>query len=280
MSINVTSLKRHVKNDVQLQSKLVDMRKKRDQLFTKLNKLTNKKNPNKSDLKKIASYNNELSQYDKNITQLIEKLKKNKEKINKYEAKVAKEQKKQYSDLMKSMKASTNSNEEYLDEIIEIKDKLDNLSSDIKQAVKEKELIEYDVFLSHSSLDKDIFVTELSDKLSDKGLRVFEDVKVFKIGQSQTEMMNMGILNSRFVVIFLSENFIQSGWSSYEFKSFLNREINEKKIIILPIWHNVSFDQVKEYNPYLVDKFALNTSKYSLDTIVEHIHQVVTESMR
>ena len=82
-------------------------------------------------------------------------------------------------------------------------------------------------------------------------------------------MMNMGILNSRFVVVFLSRNFIESGWSKYEFISFLNREINEDNIIILPIWHEIGVEEVKEYNPYLVDKHALNTSKFSIDEMVE-----------
>lgn len=88
----------------------------------------------------------------------------------------------------------------------------------------------------------------------------------------------MGILNSKFVVVFLSPNFINSGWTDYEFKSFLNREINEKRIIILPIWHDVSFEDVKNYNPYLVDKFALDTKKYSMDEIVESIYQAVQGS--
>ena len=85
----------------------------------------------------------------------------------------------------------------------------------------------------------------------------------------------MGILNPKFVVVFLSPNFINSGWTDYEFKSFLNREINEKRIIILPIWHDVSFEDVKNYNPYLVDKFALDTKKHSMDEIVESIYQAV-----
>ena len=155
---------------------------------------------------------------------------------------------------------------------------LNELSFDIKDATKQKEIIEYDVFLSHSNLDKEEFVSELSDKLEGREIKVFEDVKVFKMGQSQTDMMNMGILNSRFVVIFLSPNFIKSGWSDYEFKSFLNREINEKRIIILPIWHNVSYDDVRDYNPFLVDKFALDTKKYTLDEIVDSIYQVVVDS--
>lgn len=177
------------------------------------------------------------------------------------------------------MESQSSTNLEYLNNYSEMSEKLNELSLDIKDSVKDKEIIEFDVFLSHSSLDKDIFVSELSEKLSNKGLKVFEDVKVFKIGQSQTDMMNMGILNSRFVIIFLSQNFIESGWSQYEFKSFLNREINEKRVIILPIWHEVSVDEVRQYNPYIVDKYAFNTSKQTLDEMVNQIHQVVLDSL-
>jgi len=198
--------------------------------------------------------------------------------MKEYRKKVSKEQDKQLADLMKLMKGNEKINEGYINNQIELQIKLDELAADIKESVNQKEIIEYDVFLSHSSLDKEEYVAELSDKLEEKGLSVFEDVKVFKIGQSQTDMMNFGILNSRFVVVFLSVNFIESGWSEYEFKSFLNREINEKKIIILPIWHNVTVEEVKNYNPYLVDKYALNTSKYSLDQIVDSINQVIQDS--
>lgn len=198
--------------------------------------------------------------------------------MEEYRKKVSKEQDKRLADLTKLMKSNEKINEGYINNQIELQVKLDELAADIKESVNQKEIIEYDVFLSHSNLDKEEYVTELSDKLEEKGLSVFEDVKVFKIGQSQTDMMNFGILNSRFVVVFLSENFIESGWSEYEFKSFLNREINEKKIIILPIWHNVTVEKVKNYNPYLVDKYALNTSKHSLDQIVNSINQVIQDS--
>lgn len=160
----------------------------------------------------------------------------------------------------------------------DLEEKLDELSENIKQAVKDKKSIEYDIFLSHSSLDKEVYISNLSNKLEQKGLKVFEDIKVFKMGNSQTDMMNIGIHHSRFVVVFLSLNFIKSGWSQYEFKSFLNREINEKRVIILPIWHNVTFKDVQRYNPYLADKFALDTSKYTMDEVVESIYQVIEES--
>lgn len=279
MGINETNLKRLTDKDIQLQKKLTDARKKRDSQADKLIKLSNKRNKTKMDIQKMGKYNKDLLKQDKDITSLVEQIRKNTEGMNRYKGRLAKEQEKQFKTMLKSMESQASTNVGYLNSYSEISKKLNELSLDIKHSVKDKEIIEFDVFLSHSSLDKDIFVSELSEKLSNKGLKVFEDVKVFKIGQSQTDMMNMGILNSRFVVIFLSKNFIESGWSQYEFKSFLNREINEKRVIILPIWHDVSVDEVRQYNPYIVDKYAFNTSKQTLDEMVNQIHQVVIDSL-
>jgi TIR domain len=279
MSINQTSLSRTVRKDGELSKKLVSVRKKRDDEAKKIKTITKKRNVTRSDLQRLERYQNNLMKYEKEMTKLLEQIRRNNEELNKYKERVDKEQKREYEKMMKTIKSHTDMNENYLNKATEISEKLNQLAIDVKHTANEKEIIEYDVFLSHSSLDKEIFVTELSEKLSHKGLNVFEDVKVFKIGHSQTDMMNMGILNSRFVVVFLSPNFIQSGWSDYEFKSFLNREINENKIIILPIWHDVTVEQVRQYNPYLVDKFALDTEKFTIDEIVEHISLVISQSM-
>lgn len=278
MSVNESGLKRTITKDGQLQKKLVDVRKKRDGVADKLQRIIKKKNKTNGDMQKISQYNTDLLKHEKAITKLIREIGNNTDSMEKYRTKVTQEQNKQLQSMIKSMDTQRNANKEYLKKYTELSGKLNELSSDIKQSAEKKEIIEFDVFLSHSSLDKEDYVSELSDKLEGKELKVFEDVKVFKIGQSQTSMMNMGILNSRFVVVFLSPNFIKSGWSEYEFKSFLNREINEKKIIILPIWHNVSYEDVRDYNPYLVDKFALDTRKYSLDEIVDSIYQAVHDS--
>ncbi|ASK64226.1 hypothetical protein CFK37_19780 [Virgibacillus phasianinus] len=278
MSINETNLRRTIRKEGELSKKLVAVRKRRDDEAKKINKITKKKNATRSDLQRLERYQKNLLKYEKEMTQLMEQVRKNYDDINRNKEKVDKEQKREYERMMKTIKSQTNTNENYMNKVSEVSERLNELAIDVKHTAHEKEVIEYDVFLSHSSLDKEIFVTELSEKLSNKGLNVFEDVKVFKIGQSQTDMMNMGILNSRFVVVFLSSNFIQSGWSEYEFKSFLNREINEKKIIILPIWHDVSVEEVRQYNPYLVDKFALSTEKFTIDEIVEHIFQVISMS--
>lgn len=238
-----------------------------------------KRNKTNADVRRQSRSRTKLLTFQEDRTKLLNKIGKNNRDIQKYQERVSKEQNKQYEKLLDEINANEKFNKEQLNRTDLISEQIQELSVDVKNSVADKEVIEYDVFLSHSSLDKEIFVSELSRKLSAKGLKVFEDVKVFKIGDSQTDMMNMGIFNSRFVVVFLSHNFFESGWSDYEFKSFLNREINEKKIIILPIWHQVSYEDVKNYNPYLVDKFALDTQKFSMNEIVSHINDVATRSV-
>lgn len=278
MTASESNLKRTIKKDSDLSGKLVSVRKKRDDEAKKIQTLSKKRNLTTSDLHKLERYQKNLLKYEKEMTQLMEQIRKNNEDINRYKERVDKQQKREYDKMINSIQAQTGANKKHMNSVSDISEKINQLVEDVKNTALEKEIIEFDVFLSHSSLDKEVFVSELSDKLNEKGLKVFEDVKIFKIGQSQTDMMNMGILNSRFVVVFLSANFIKSGWSDYEFKSFLNREINEKKIIILPIWHDVSVEDVRHYNPYLVDKFALRTNKFTIDEIVEHIFDVVTMS--
>lgn len=278
MSVNEAGLKRTIAKEAQLQQKMLTARKKRDSEASKLQRLSTKKKKTNADIQRMDRHSRDILKCDTEITKLVEEIKKNSKSMGGYKLRVTKEQDKKFQTMIKSMESHAASNKKYLNKHSELSEKLNELSEDIRESVENKEIIKFDVFLSHSSLDKEKYVSELSDKLESKELKVFEDVKVFKIGQSQTDMMNMGILNSRFVVVFLSQNFINSGWSQYEFKSFLNREINEKRIIILPIWHNVSYEDVRDYNPYLVDKFALDTSKYSVDEIVDSIHQAVCNS--
>lgn len=279
MSMSSSNLRRAQRREEQLSKELVHLEKSISSEMKKIERIMKKRNKTNADVRRQSRSRTKLLTFQEDRTKLLNKIGKNNRDIQKYQERVSKEQNKQYEKLLDEINANEKFNKEQLNRTDLISEQIQELSVDVKNSVADKEVIEYDVFLSHSSLDKEIFVSELSRKLSAKGLKVFEDVKVFKIGDSQTDMMNMGIFNSRFVVVFLSHNFFESGWSDYEFKSFLNREINEKKIIILPIWHQVSYEDVKNYNPYLVDKFALDTQKFSMNEIVSHINDVATRSV-
>ncbi|WP_188453933.1 hypothetical protein [Virgibacillus oceani] len=45
--------------------------------------------------------------------------------------------------------------------------------------------------------------------------------------------------------------------------------------MILPIWHNVTADQVKKYNFSLSGRLTLNTAINTIDDIVENVKKLV-----
>ena len=59
----------------------------------------------------------------------------------------------------------------------------------------------------------------------------------------------------------LSPNFLSNeGWGKAEFDSVFTREILQKENVMLPLWHNVTVEQVYEYSPRLADKVGLNSN--------------------
>ena len=60
---------------------------------------------------------------------------------------------------------------------------------------------EYDVFISHASEDKDSFVRELANHLTQSGYKVWYDELTLTVGDGLRKSIDLGILNSRFGII-------------------------------------------------------------------------------
>ncbi|TFI53666.1 formylglycine-generating enzyme family protein [Mastigocladus laminosus UU774] len=67
----------------------------------------------------------------------------------------------------------------------------------------------------------------------------------------------------------MSPNFISKPWPKSELEGLVQKEINFGKVI-LPIWHNVSYQKVFDFSPIIAGKLASNTSK-GLDKVVDDI---------
>jgi hypothetical protein len=52
------------------------------------------------------------------------------------------------------------------------------------------------------------------------------------------------------------------------------------KQVTLPLWHDVSKEEVVSYSPSLADKVALRTSDYSIDEVADEIATVVHAGRR
>lgn len=133
---------------------------------------------------------------------------------------------------------------------------------------------EFDVFISHASDDKDEVVRPLALALQGTGLRVWFDEFELKIGDSLRRKIDKGLANSRFGVVVLSRAFLKKGWTNYELDGLVTRAVSGEQVL-LPIWHNITKQEVIAFSPSLADKLARNTATHTIDEIAAEIAEVV-----
>ncbi len=129
-------------------------------------------------------------------------------------------------------------------------------------------------FISHASEDKEFFVRELYHNLSNLGLRIWYDEFTLKVGDSLSRSIDNGLKNSEYGIVILSKAFLNKNWPDYEYRSLLSREVNNKPII-LPIWYEITKEEVAEYSLYLADKFAITANSSNINEVALKLVEVL-----
>ena len=148
--------------------------------------------------------------------------------------------------------------------------------STIPTLVRSENGVEYDVFISYASEDKDKVVQPLVQALEMGGLTVWYDDLELKIGDSLRRSIDQGIGASRFGIVVLSKAFFNKGWPNYELDGLVTKAVSgDQDQVLLPIWHDITKDEVVSYSPSLADKIARNTTTQTIEEIAEEIIEVV-----
>lgn len=139
-----------------------------------------------------------------------------------------------------------------------------------------KDGLVYNVFICHASEDKEDFVRPLAHELTEKGLRVWYDEFALTLGDSLLRKIDEGLRRSRYGVVVLSPAFFVKDWPRKELDGLASKEVGGSKVI-LPVWHNVTREDVQHYSPILAGLVAAPTSR-GLPYVVSEILKVVTSS--
>jgi hypothetical protein len=128
----------------------------------------------------------------------------------------------------------------------------------------------HDVFISHASEDKDSIVRPLAKQLVEHGLNVWYDEFALRIGDSLRQKIDKGLASSRVGLVVLSPSFISKGWTNYELDGIVTRTVSGEQIL-LPIWHNITKQEVIDFSPSLADKVARSTATHTVEEIAAEI---------
>lgn len=264
-----------------LRKKLSQERDKEAKKNTELTRITQSLTKVKSSSTRKTNENKasrligEIAKIQKNIADLENKIATKTNDLHTAEQRLAKEQNKQD----KTRRADELRHERALTQEVKKRRHLETLQRTLVAEFPDYEApsedVKYDIFISHASQDKEDFVEPLAELLSDMGLMVWYDDFVLKVGDSLSRSIDKGIANSEYGLVVLSPHFFAKGWTERELAGLTAREVAGRRKLILPIWHNVSHEDVLEYSPALADKVALDTRKMSLGEIAEALAEVL-----
>jgi hypothetical protein len=113
-------------------------------------------------------------------------------------------------------------------------------------------------FISHDSRDKEPLVRKLASELMKMLCPVWYDEYALIPGQSLRESIERGLKECPKCVVVLSKNvFGNQGWTKREFDSIYTREVIDGKRVMIPIWLDVTKNEVYEYSPILADTVGI-----------------------
>ena len=132
----------------------------------------------------------------------------------------------------------------------------------------------YDVFISHASEDKDQVAKPLAEALVERGVTVWYDEFELKWGDSLRRKIDQGLAHSNFGIVIISRSFISKGWTNYELDGLITRAITGEQQL-LPIWHDITKQEVINYSPSLADKLARNTAIKTVEEIANEVADLI-----
>lgn len=224
---------------------------------------------------KKADLHKKLSGSEGKLLKLKQDLLKEEEKERKKQAAIDERERKKLADLEKKQQRDQLAYQRQLQaEIKQTANMVASVENSVNMSSLVSDNVEFDLFISHASEDKDEFVRPLAETLENIGVKVWYDEFTLKVGDSLRKSIDQGLVKSRFGTVILSSAFCAKNWTQYELDSMVAREMNGHKMI-LPIWHKITKDEVMNFSPALADKVALNTSLQSIEEIAGELAEVI-----
>src|SRR6185369_8539532 len=126
------------------------------------------------------------------------------------------------------------------------------VASVLRGTVNGDEFQSWDVFISHATEDKQAVAEPLSRALMKGGVSVWYDAFSLRVGDSLMSSIDFGLRKSKFGIVVLSKAFFRKDWPQRELRALAQKQSASQKVI-LPIWHDVTVEEVRDHFLLLAD---------------------------
>ena len=144
------------------------------------------------------------------------------------------------------------------------------LADRIQEQVARRPERKWDAFLSYARIDGAEVGVTLREALEALGVSVWFDEIAITPGQSQSLQMDRGLRTARCGIALLTPAYLTGRfWTERELGALLH------KATLIPVLHNVTFEEVAEYSGILPDLAGFETRRDPIDVIAEKIAAAV-----
>lgn len=125
----------------------------------------------------------------------------------------------------------------------------------VRAAVATRPDRQYDFFCSYAKLDGYETARAVCDNLESLGASVWFDDDAMKVGRSMSRAMDLGLARSRAGIVVVTPAYLAGRfWPERELGALLHKDI------VVPVLHNVTFEQLGDVSPFLADTKGFTTA--------------------
>ncbi len=133
-----------------------------------------------------------------------------------------------------------------------------------------------DVFLSHANLDKEQYIKPFVEVLEEREITYWYDEAELSWGNSLLAQLSDGLSKSKFVTVFITDQFLERNWPQAELRTAMNEEITTGTLKVLPIII-CEPEKILKLHPFLRDKKYLRWNN-EIPSMVEELEKVLGRS--
>jgi hypothetical protein len=136
-----------------------------------------------------------------------------------------------------------------------------------------------DVFISHASEDKAAVAKELADSLIAEGITVWYGEYAIQLGDDILHKIDEGLAHSQFGVVIFSPHFFaaKKTWTLREYSGLVAGEDVDKSKRIIPVWHEITKEELYKKSPTIANRLALRTADQSVAEMAKQIAERVRD---
>ena len=135
-------------------------------------------------------------------------------------------------------------------------------------------------FINHASDDKANFVKPLFEELTEKGLYIWYDESELSAGKSIRRSIEAGLQINAYGISVLSETYFGKSWAQEELDILVDQQTTAGKTIILPIWYDISADDVRHHNSTLANRYAITGDETCISQVANTVFESIVDDAK